>query len=271
MRLNDKLFKEMEVKVVKFPELKQKVVVVVGGARGIGAAICQTFVEQEALVINADIQYSKKFTQLSKNCYQTFVDLTQEASIQALVKKLKEKQLIPDIVVHSAGISTMDFFLESQTHDFDHVFSVNTRGVYLICKYLVYEMQQEKKTGRVIIIASQAGKNAYRGMSAYVASKHAVLGLTKNLALEVAKNQILVNAVCPGIIETEMKWRERIEGGSIRGLTAEEIAEEDASQVPLGRTGQPQDVANVVLFLASSLASYLTGQAINVTGGMTML
>lgn len=258
------------MKGVKFPELKQKIVLVIGGASGIGAAIRETFMTQEAIVIDADIQYSKKFVQLAETNYQVFVDLSQEASIQALVKCLKERQLIPDILVHSAGISTMDFFLESQITDFDQVFSVNTRGVYLICKYLVYEMKQEQKAGRVIVIASQAGKNAYRGMSTYVASKHAVLGLTKNLALEVAKDQILVNAVCPGIIETKMKWRERIEGGKLRGVTAEEIAAEDASQVPLGRTGQPQEVANVVLFLASSLATYLTGQAINVTGGMTM-
>jgi dihydroanticapsin dehydrogenase len=107
-------------------------------------------------------------------------------------------------------------------------------------------------------------------MSAYVASKHAVLGLCKTLALEVANQGILVNAVCPGIIETPMKHRERIEGGAIRGMTAQEVLEEDNSQVPLGRTGTPQDVANVVLFLASPLASYMTGQAVNVTGGMTM-
>ena len=104
----------------------------------------------------------------------------------------------------------------------------------------------------------------------HVASKHAVLGLTKTLALEVAKDQILVNAVCPGVIETEMKWRERITGDLLRGMTPEEVLEEDQSQIPLGSTGQPQDVANVVLFLASDLSSYLTGQAINITGGMTM-
>ncbi|MEG2644952.1 MAG: SDR family oxidoreductase, partial [Enterococcus sp.] len=112
--------------------------------------------------------------------------------------------------------------------------------------------------------------NGYRGMAAYVASKHAVLGLVKTLAIETAAKQILVNAVCPGIIETEMKQRERVEGGTLRGMSAEAVRQEDISQVPLGRTGTPQDVANVVLFLSSPLASYMTGQSINVTGGMTM-
>lgn len=124
--------------------------------------------------------------------------------------------------------------------------------------------------GRIINIASQAGKNGYRGLGAYVASKHAVIGLTKTAAVELAPHNILVNAVCPGIVETPMKHRERIDGGALRGLTADESLAEDISQVPLGRTAQPRDVANVVHFLASPAADYLTGQAINVTGGMTM-
>lgn len=107
-------------------------------------------------------------------------------------------------------------------------------------------------------------------MGNYVASKHAVLGFTKVMALELAREQILVNAVCPGIVETDMKKRERVEGAALRGMTPEDILAEDRSQVPLGRTAEPEDVANVVLFLASPLASYMTGQAINVTGGMTM-
>ena len=164
----------------------------------------------------------------------------------------------------------MAFLTESATQDYDKVQEVNARGVYLSCKYIVRLMQKHQKSGRVILIASQAGKNGYRGMSAYVASKHAVLGLTRTLAIEVADQGILVNAVCPGIIETPMKHRERIDGGLLRGMTKEEVLAEDQSQVPLGRTGNPQDVANVVLFLASPLASYMTGQALNVTGGMTM-
>lgn len=252
-----------------FVELKNQVVLVVGGAQGIGAAIRQTFLKQGAIVIDGDRQHST-WAQATDGAYELAVDVTDEESVIDLVESLKNRGLIPDIFVDVAGISTMDFLVESQTSDFDKVQAVNTRGVYLLCKYVVKEMKAASKAGRVILLASQAGKNGYRGMSAYVASKHAVLGLTKTLAIEVAEDGILVNAVCPGIIETEMKWRERQEGGQLRGMTAEEVAAEDRSQVPLGRTGVPQDVANVVLFLASPLASYLTGQAINVTGGMTM-
>ena len=252
-------------------QVEKKIVFVAGGASGIGEAIVSTFRNEGATVINAD--YVFKNTVLkedSPSYWKVHIDVAQENIIQEVVNQLTGKSLVPDIFVEVAGISAMDFLTSSQTQDFDRVFSVNTRGVYLTSKLVVGKMQQQKKQGRVIIIASQAGKNPYRGMSAYVASKHAVIGLVKTLALEVASDQILVNAVCPGIIETKMKQTEREVGGKLRNMTAQEILQEDISQVPLGRTGSPQDVANVVLFLASPLASYMTGQAINVTGGMTM-
>ena len=254
-----------------FPSLNKQVVLVIGTKQGIGAAVVETFLKEEAIVIAADIGYvEQKLTQLSPNHYQIHVNIAKESQLIGLVNQLEEQQLIPDVFVAVAGISTMAFLTESATQDYDKVQEVNARGVYLSCKYIVRLMQQHQKSGRVILIASQAGKNGYRGMSAYVASKHAVLGLTKTLAIEVANQGILVNAVCPGIIETPMKHRERIDGGLLRGMTKEEVLAEDQSQVPLGRTGNPQDVANVVLFLASPLASYMTGQALNVTGGMTM-
>ena len=254
-----------------FPSLKSKIVLVIDTNQGIGAAIVETFLAEGAVVVAADIAYSNEsLHKISENLSHIRVDIGQEDSLIALVKQLEEYRLVPDILVAVAGISTMGFLIESQTSDYDRVQSVNARGVYLSCKHIVQLMVKKQKAGRVILIASQAGKNGYRGMSAYVASKHAVLGLTKTLAIEVASRDILVNAVCPGIIETEMKHRERVEGGELRGMSAEQVLAEDQSQVPLGRTGTPQDVANVVLFLASPLASYMTGQSINVTGGMTM-
>jgi len=254
-----------------FPELVDKVVLVIGSKQGIGEAVVATFLKEGAQVIAADIGFEEEqLTKISEQLYHIHLDISQESALQNLVEQLENNQVIPEVFVDVAGISTMDFLTESQTSDFDKVLAVNTRGAYLSSKYIAKLMQKHQKKGRILFIASQAGKNGYRGMSAYVASKHAVLGLCKTLALEVANQGILVNAVCPGIIETPMKHRERIEGGAIRGMTAQEVLEEDNSQVPLGRTGTPQDVANLVLFLASPLASYMTGQAVNVTGGMTM-
>lgn len=254
-----------------FPSLHHKIVLIIGAVQGIGLAVKETFLAEGTIVIAADIAYlSKELQKVNENYYEIFVDVAQEDSLIALVKELEKYQLVPDIFVAVAGISTMDFLIESQTSDYDRVQSVNARGVYLGCKHIVRLMVEKQKAGRIILVASQAGKNGYRGMSAYVASKHAVLGLTKTLAIEVAAKGILVNAVCPGIIETPMKERERIEGGKLRGMSAADVLQEDKSQVPLGRTGTPQDVANVILFLASPLANYMTGQSINVTGGMTM-
>ncbi|MGM0125284.1 hypothetical protein IGI37_002682 [Enterococcus sp. AZ194] len=154
--------------------LNKKVVLVIGGASGIGAAIVTTFLQEGALVIDADVAYGNHLLEKRTATYwQVHIDVAIEKNVQQVVKQLSETSLIPDIFVEVAGVSTMDFLTESQTSDFDHVLAVNTRGVYLTCKYVVKEMQNQKKRGRVILISSQAGKNPYRGMSAYVASKHA--------------------------------------------------------------------------------------------------
>lgn len=254
-----------------FSELREKIVLVIGSSQGIGQSVVETFQKEKATVIACDIAFEEpKLTKVTKEFYKVHLDISNENEIVALVQQLEKAHLIPNILVNVAGISTVDFLTESHTEDFDKVLAVNTRGTYLSSKHITALMQRHQISGRVIFVASQAGKNGYKGMSGYVASKHAVLGLCKTLALEVAQDGILVNAVCPGIIETPMKHRERVEGGEIRGMTAQEVLEEDQSQVPLGRTGSTQDVANVILFLASPLSSYMTGQAINVTGGMTM-
>lgn len=254
-----------------FTSLEKKVVLVTGCFQGIGQQVKETFQNEKSVVIAADLAYQNtELKQVSEQEYQIHLDVSDESSVENLATQLKTKNLTPNILVNVAGISTMDYLIDSKTSDFDKTIAVNTRGTYLITKYIVKLMVAAKRPGKVVLIASQAGKNGYRAMSAYVASKHAVLGLTKTLAIEVAKNQINVNAVCPGIIETSMKHRERKDGAKIRGLTPDDIEKEDNSQVPLGRTGTPKDVANVVLFLASPLSNYMTGQGINVTGGMTM-
>lgn len=254
-----------------FPELKNKIVLVIGSSQGIGKAVVETFLNNLSVVIAADIAYDcDKLQTIDKRYFQIHLDISRETEVSELCQQLIENKMVPDILVDVAGISTMDFLVNSKTSDFEKTFQVNTRGTYFAIKYFTKAMIDHNKKGRIIVIASQAGKNGYCGMSAYVASKHAVLGLIKTAAIETAPNQILINAVCPGIIETEMKQRERVEGGALRGMSAEAVRQEDISQVPLKRTGTPQDVANVVLFLASPLSSYMTGQAINVTGGMTM-
>lgn len=251
-------------------DLSGQTVVVTGGKSGIGAGIAELFLKSGATVISADIAYPEEYKVDHPQLIETRLDISSSEDIDRWFEVVKQNAGTPDIVVNCAGISTMDYVIDSKLEDWNKVFAINSTGVYWISKLFAGAMVADGKSGRIIQIASQAGKNGYRAMGGYCASKHAVLGLTKVMAVELAKHNVLVNAVCPGIVETPMKHRERVEGGVIRGMTAQEIYEEDCSQIPLGRTAEVEDVANVVLFLASPLSSYMTGQAINVTGGMTM-
>ncbi|TVY04245.1 SDR family NAD(P)-dependent oxidoreductase [Cohnella terricola] len=251
-------------------DLSNRLAVVTGGRSGIGKGVVEQLLKAGATVISADITIEQEYEPAGARLIETRLDLSRSADVERWVSVVTAEAGVPDIVVNCAGTSTMDYVIDSSLADWEKVFSINTTGLYLTSKLFAKAMVEAQKPGRIIQIASQAGKNGYRAMGAYCASKHAVLGLTKVMAIELAKHGILVNAVCPGIVETPMKHRERIEGGAIRGMTAQEIYEEDCSQVPLGRTAQVEDVAGVVLFLTSQLASYMTGQAINVTGGMTM-
>ncbi|WP_433676008.1 SDR family NAD(P)-dependent oxidoreductase [Microbacterium gorillae] len=254
-----------------FEELRARTVLVTGGGSGIGAGIVDAFLEQGAQVISADLSFSEEvLTPAREREWRVRLDVSDADAVARVVTEATDVVGVIDTVVTAAGTSTMDFAIDTDPSDWDRNLDVNAKGSFLVAQAVARILVERGLPGRVVFISSQAGKNGYRGMTAYVASKHAVLGVTKSMAVELAPRGITVNAICPGIIETPMKHRERIQGGVLRGMTAEEIAAEDRSQVPLGRTGTVEDVAGVALFLASDLASYMTGQGINVTGGMTM-
>lgn len=254
-----------------FPELRDRVVLVTGGASGIGQATVEAFLDQGARVVSADRAHAAiEPGAAADRFWNVHLNVADEAAVDQAVEAIGRVVGPIDIVVHAAGISTMDFAVDATYDDWQKTIDVNATGSFLVARAVARQLRAAERPGRIILLASQAGKNGYRAMTSYVASKHAVMGLTKTMAVELAPHGILVNAICPGIIETAMKHRERVEGAELRGLTAADIEAEDNSQVPVGRTGTPQDVAGVALFLASDLASYMTGQGINVTGGMTM-
>lgn len=254
-----------------FDELRGRVVLVTGGASGIGAGIVEAFLAEGARAVSADLSYDHPdLRPTGEGVWGARLDVRDGDAVTRLLDEVWSEVGPVDVLVTAAGTSTLAFATATTEAQWNLNLDVNAKGSFLIASQVAHRLTSEKRQGRLILIASQAAKNGYRGMSAYVASKHAVLGVTKTMAVELAAHGITVNAICPGIIETPMKHRERIEGGAIRGMTAEEVAAEDRSQVPLGRTGTPQDVAGVALFLASDLSSYMTGQGLNVTGGMTM-
>lgn len=249
--------------------MKQQLILITGGNSGIGRGCVEHFIKQGHRVINLDRDHETRKA-VSVNEIQIAFDLQRLSDISQTAQAIIEKYGVPTVLINCAGISRMDFMIESKLADWEDTFKINVFAVSELMKVVAQALIKQKLPGRMINIASQAGKNGYRGLSSYVASKHAVIGLTKTAAIELAKNKILVNAVCPGIVETPMKHRERIEGGAIRGMTAEEVYAEDCSQVPLGRTAKVADVVGVIDFLVSAESAYMTGQAINVTGGMTM-
>lgn len=254
-----------------FAELRGRVVLVTGGASGIGAGVIDAFLEAGSTVVGADLSIpGETLHEGREREWSVRLDVSDESAVESVLDEIEEHVGPVDVVVTAAGTSTLAFATVTTEREWDRNLEVNAKGSFFVAKHVAKRLLAAGRTGRIIFIASQAGKNGYRGMTAYVASKHAVLGVAKSMAVELAPHGILVNAICPGIIETPMKHRERIEGGAIRGMSAEEIAAEDRSQVPLGRTGTPQDVAGVALFLASDLSGYMTGQGLNVTGGMTM-
>lgn len=241
--------------------------VITGGLQGIGKAIADLLYQGGASVVVGDIAAR---AQTLAPCHLV---VPTNVACCADAHRLIDTAILTfggvDILVNSCGVSAMNPVDAMSEADWQRVLDINVKAIGYLSEAVIPHMRA-KQAGRIINIASQAGKNGYRMMGQYVASKHAVLGLTKVMAIELARDNILVNAVCPGIVETQMKWQERLAGAELRGMTPEAIYAEDCSQVLLGRTAQPSDIAGVVAFLASPLAAYMTGQAINVTGGMTM-
>jgi meso-butanediol dehydrogenase / (S,S)-butanediol dehydrogenase / diacetyl reductase len=261
-------FLQERMKQMYTMDLTGKVAIVTGGANGIGEAIVNAFLDCGAKVTIVDLLPSNN--ESTESTLYVQADVSNPEQVEAMVENTVNYFGRVDILVNNAGISTMDYFVDIKETDWDKTMDVNAKGVYLCTQAVAKVLKAQGEGGKIINLASQAGKNGYRLMGSYVASKHAVLGLTKVAAIELAKDQINVNAVCPGIVETNMKHTEREIGGQLRGLAAEDIEQEDNSQIPLGRTAVPQDIANVVVFLASKYSDYMTGQGINVTGGMTM-
>ncbi len=254
-------------------DLTGKTAVVTGGANGIGKCIVETLNEKGANVVIADLdeESGKNLAaELGDNVIFKKVNVTVKKEIKDLIDYTTDNFQQLDIMVNNAGISTMDYITDIKEDDWDKVMDINAKGIFLCLQQAANAMLEKNVKGKIINMASQAGKNGYRCMGNYCASKHAVLGITKVAAIELADDNINVNAVCPGIVETDMKHRERVWGGDLRDMSPEEIEKEDNSQVPLGRTAKPEDIAQVVLFLASEMSDYMTGQAVNVTGGMTM-
>ena len=208
--------------------------------------------------------------ELGHGAFALGIDVRNRASVDAAIGKAVARLGGLDIQCANAGVSTMQRAVDLTDEEWDFNFDVNARGIFLAnqiaCRYFL----KEKLKGVIVNTASLAGKVGAPLLAHYSASKFAVLGWTQALAREMAPHGIRVNAVCPGFVKTSMQEREIVWEAQLRGMTPEAVRAEYISLTPLGRIEEPEDVADVVLFLASDASGFMTGQGINVTGGVRM-
>lgn len=247
--------------VTTSPRLHGKRVIVTGGARGIGGEIAARFAAEGASVGILDRlvdEGTAHAASIGGRFHQ--VDLLDPVATAAVTQQAVDALGGVDVLVNSAGILRFSSLLELTVQDWNETFSINTRAMLTTMQVCVRSMLDAGHGGKIVNLASMAAKKGGAGEGAYPASKAAVVALTRQAALEWGCHGITANAICPGYILTEM-------GAATR---TDEMVAEWAGYSPLGRLGEPADVAAVALFLASADSDYLTGQAINVTGGMVM-
>ncbi|NPV43081.1 MAG: 3-oxoacyl-[acyl-carrier-protein] reductase [Firmicutes bacterium] len=246
-------------------ELSGRIAVVTGGSRGIGKAIALELAENGANVVINYSKDSKGAQEVAENLRNKGIDcLTIKANVsfasevENMVETIIEKYGRIDILVNNAGITRDSLLARMKEKDWDDVIDINLKGVYN-CTKSVVKIMMKQRWGRVVNISSVVGITGNPGQTNYSAAKAGIIGFTKSCARELASRGITVNAVAPGFIRTDMTDKLR-----------NEIRKELESKIPLGRLGKPEDVAHTVLFLVSSKADYITGQVINVDGGMVM-
>tara|TARA_Y200000002_G_scaffold188447_1_gene155524 strand:+ start:1545 stop:2273 length:729 start_codon:yes stop_codon:yes gene_type:complete len=239
--------------------LENKIAIITGGGRGIGKAITNRYLNEGATVILAELdEQSGKNTSDSIGCHFVKTDISHEDSVNSLFEYVKTKFSRLDILVNNAGILQDSTLKKLDSNQFDSVINVNLRGTYL-CGKAAADIMVTQGSGVILNAASVVAHNGNFGQTNYVASKAGVIGMTKVWARELGKDGIRVNAIAPGFIKTDMT----------AGMP-EKIIRMMGDKVPLKRWGTPEDVANAYTFLASDLASYITGTVLNVDGGVVV-
>lgn len=245
--------------------LKEKVSVITGSARGIGRAIAEKLAQAGSKIVISDImeEEGKKTAAEIKEKYGVetlFVaaNVADRASADNLVEESFKAFGRIDAFVNNAGITRDGLFIKMKEEDFDRVIAVNLKGTFNCTQSVIMKMMKQR-SGSIINIASVIGLMGNIGQANYAASKAGVIGFTKSVAREGAKRGVRVNAVAPGFIKTDMTH-----------VLNEDVQKQILSQIPMGEMGTAEDVANTVLFLASDLSVYLTGQTIAIDGGMVM-
>ncbi len=244
-----------------------------GGATGIGLAIARALAGAGAHVAIADLDHAgaeRAAREIGGGAVGIPIDVRQRASVEEAFTEIVEKLGGYQILCANAGVSTMNLVVDLTDDEWDFNFDVNARGVFLTNQCAVRYFQQTGTKGVIVNTASLAAKWGAPWLAHYSASKFAVMGFTQALAREVAAQGIRVNCVCPGFVKTGMQSREVQWEAKLRSMTPQQVIDEYVAQTPLGRLEEPEDVAKAVLFLCSDLSGFITGEALNVTGGVRM-
>ena len=251
-------------------DLKGKIAIITGGATGIGKAIAMSLAAHGVRIAIADLNPGEARTTAAQLGSAFGLDVSKRASVEKTFAEIEKTLGSYDILIANAGVSTMNRAIDITDEEWDFNFSVNIKGVFLTNQAAVRYFLKANKKGVIVNTASLAAKVGAPLLAHYSASKFAVLGWTQALAREVAPQGIRVNALCPGFVKTSMQEREVAWEAKLRGLSSEQVIKEYVSQTPLGRLEEPEDVAGLAVFLCSDAARFMTGQGINVTGGVYM-
>ena len=257
-------------------ELRGQTAIVTGAGRNIGRAIALELADMGADVAVAEVdrttgeRTADEVRKRGRKALALPTDVTRLADLQAMADRTAAEWGRIDILVNNAGIHRSAHTADVTEDDWDRLLAVNAKGVFFASQAVLRHMVPARR-GNIISIASMAGKMGLKTSLVYGITKAAVISMTKSLAVAHAGDGIRANCVCPGIVETDMIFQiDREAGEKLFGLKPGEYVKQRVEQIPLGRIETPEDVANVVGFLASGKSSYMTGQAINVTGGLIM-
>ncbi len=245
--------------------LEGKVAIVTGAAQGIGRAIAETLARDGADIVVADLDPGRSqetvaaITKLGRRAVNVKVNVAEWDDVKNMTDQVLKDWGKIDILVNNAGVTRDGLLVRMKEEDWNLVLQVNLHGTFH-CTKAVLQPMTKQRSGRIVNIASIVGAMGNAGQANYAASKAAVIGFTKSVAREYASRMVTVNAVAPGFVDTAMT----------QGLS-QEVRDTLLKQIPLGRLGQPGDVAEAVRFLASEEAGYITGQVLHVNGGMLMV